>query len=210
MADIDMIPRSYRDGLRLRRALRRCGAALALVIVAAGAGHAALRWSSAAMQARSAALQAAATANQSALAHAATERDARLRALQHRQLLHAVRRPGELAALVQAIDATLPANAWLTAITLRRDLRLAQPADATVPANAIATGAADGSLLLQDSRVELAGQAASYDGVTGFLAGLGRTPGLQGVQLISSGASESAQAIDFRAALLLAPREAAQ
>ena len=32
MADIDMIPRSYRDGVRVRRTLRRAGLALGLSV----------------------------------------------------------------------------------------------------------------------------------------------------------------------------------
>lgn len=213
MADIDMIPRSYRDGMRVRRTLRRAGLALAAIVVAAAAGSAALRWQSAALERRTATLQQAASAATASQAQAATEHAARERVLQQQGLLRALRREGELALLANAIDSALPETAWLTAVTLQRDLQLA-PANAPAPAPApvpdgrtttIATGNADGSTLVMVSSVELAGQAADYNGITDFLSNLGRTPGMHGVELLSSSASPTTPAIDFRAVVTLVP-----
>ena len=213
MADIDMIPRSYRDGVRVRRTLRRAGLALAAIVVAAAAGSAALRWQSAALERRTATLQQAASAATASQAQAATEHAARERVLQQQGLLRALRREGELAMLANAIDTALPETAWLTAVTLQRDLQLA-PANAPAPAPApvpdgrtttIATGNADGSTLVMVSSVELAGQAADYNGITDFLSNLGRTPGMHGVELLSSSASPTTPAIDFRAVVTLVP-----
>jgi Tfp pilus assembly protein PilN len=213
MADIDMIPRSYRDGVRVRRTLRRAGLALAAIVVAAAAGSAALRWQSAALERRTATLQQAASAATASQAQAATEHAARERVLQQQGLLRALRREGELAMLANAIDSALPETAWLTAVTLQRDLQLA-PANAPAPAPApvpdgrtttIATGNADGSTLVMVSSVELAGQAADYNGITDFLSNLGRTPGMHGVELLSSSASPTTPAIDFRAVVTLVP-----
>ncbi len=213
MADIDMIPRSYRDGVRVRRTLRRAGLALAAIVVAAAAGSAALRWQSAALERRTATLQQAASAATASQAQAATEHAARERVLQQQGLLRALRREGELAMLANAIDSALPETAWLTAVTLQRDLQLAPanapaPAPAPVPdgrATTIATGNADGSTLVMVSSVELAGQAADYNGITDFLSNLGRTPGMHGVELLSSSASPTTPAIDFRAVVTLVP-----
>lgn len=213
MADIDMIPRSYHDGVRVRRTLRRAGLALAAIVVAAAAGSAALRWQSAALERRTATLQQAASAATASQAQAATEHAARERVLQQQGLLRALRREGELALLANAIDSALPETAWLTAVTLQRDLQLA-PANAPAPAPApvpdgrtttIATGNADGSTLVMVSSVELAGQAADYNGITDFLSNLGRTPGMHGVELLSSSASPTTPAIDFRAVVTLVP-----
>ncbi len=217
MADIDMIPRSYRDGVRVRRTLRRAGLALAAIVVAAAAGSAALRWQSAALERRTATLQQAASAATASQAQAATEHAARERVLQQQGLLRALRREGELALLANAIDSALPETAWLTAVTLQRDLQLA-PANAPAPAQApapapvpdgrtttIATGNADGSTLVMVSSVELAGQAADYNGITDFLSNLGRTPGMHSVELLSSSASPTTPAIDFRAVVTLVP-----
>lgn len=215
MADIDMIPRSYRDGVRVRRTLRRTGLALAAIVLAAAAGSAALRWHSAALERRTTTLQQAASAATASQAHAATEQAARERVLQQQGLLRALRREGELAALTSAIDSALPATAWLTAIHLQRDLQqaaAAAPASAAAPApvpdgraTTIATGNADGSTLVMVSSVELAGQAVDYNGITDFLSNLGRMPGMHGVELLSSSASPTAPAIDFRAVVTLVP-----
>lgn len=202
-----MIPRSYRDGVRLRRTLRQAAWALALVAIAAAAGNAGLRWSSAVMERQAASLREAASAAQSHLERAATEHAAGLREQRRADLLVAVRREGELAALGLAIDAALPADTWLTALALRRSMQVAPPGGA-LPAGAGAqdtfvTGSPAGDTLLLDSHVELSGQSASYEGMTDFLANLGRVPGLKNVQLQSSSANPEAQAIDFRATLWL-------
>jgi len=207
MADIDMIPRSYRDGVRLRRTLRRTGTALAAIVLVAAGANGALRWHSAAIERKITALQLAASTAQADLARQASEHAERERRLQQQDLLRGLRREGELAAFAAAIDSALPATAWLTAVNLRRDLQLA-PAGAALPApggpaSIIATGAADGGALVMVSSVELAGQALNYDGITGFLSNLGRVPGMQGVQLLSSGTNPQAPAIDFRAVVNL-------
>ncbi|MDN4035525.1 PilN domain-containing protein [Massilia sp. YIM B02443] len=193
MADIDMIPRSYRDGVRLRHALRRTGAALAMVLLCAAAGHAALRWSTAGIERKSAALRAAASAAQSSIARAAGAYEAQLRRQRQATLLRALRREHELAVLAQALEGALPARAWLTTVTLRRTV-----------AAAAATADAGAAPQLPDTAVELAGQAAGYEEVTDFLARLARMPGVQRVALQSSGANATDGAIDFQAALTLA------
>jgi len=209
MADIDMIPRSYRDAVRLRRTLRRTGAAVAIIVLAAAGASATLRWRLATIAHKTEALQHAANTAQSDMARLAAEHAERARSLQQAGLLRALRREGELAALAAAIDSALPATVWLTALNLRRDLQAAPagaPAAGTPPApgaatNTIATGAADGSALAMTSSVELSGQALNYEGVTSFLSSLGRVPGMRGVQLLASGANPQAPAIDFRASI---------
>jgi len=209
-----MIPRSYRDGVRLRRVLRRAGGALALVLVLAVGGNAALRWSSTAMERQSTALRDAASAAQSDLERAATQRAADQREQQRTLLLGVLRREGELASFARAIDSALPADTWLTAIAVRRHVQLA-PSGTALPTSAgtqdtFATGSAQGDILLLESQVELSGQSASYEGMTDFLARLGRVPGLKNVQLQSSSANAEAQAIDFRATLSLMQRQEAE
>lgn len=213
MADIDMIPRSYRDAVRLRRTVRRTGAALAMIVLVAAGAHATLRWRNANLERKTVALQLAANTAQSQTARLATEHAERTRRLQQEGLLRALRRDGELAALTAAIDSALPGTVWLTALSLRRDLQAA-PAAGTPPApgvpastlTIIPTGSADGSALQMDSRVELTGQARDYHGITGFLSNLGRAPGMHDVQLLSSGTNPQATAIDFRASVNLGAR----
>ncbi len=188
MADIDMIPRSYRDAVRLRRVARLTVAALAVVVVVTGAGNALLRWRSAGIERQVAALRSAAAQAQSASARDASMRDEQARAAQAGALLRTLRRQGELAAFAQALDEALPPAAWLTGVNVRRGLQTV-PGAAAEPA--IAT------------TVELAGQAASYDAITAFLAGLGRSKAVATVQLQSSAADATANAIAFHAVVQL-------
>jgi Tfp pilus assembly protein PilN len=181
MADIDMIPRSYRDGVRARRTLRRTALALAIVVLAGAAGGAGLRWRNAAMEREAAQLRAAAAQAQSAQARDAMLREADARNRQQAALLRALRRQGEVAALAQAIDDALPPQAWLTGIALRRDVQQAGIAAAGAPAPV--AGATDAVL-------ELAGGAPDHETVTAFLARLGGAPGVAAVRLQSSGPGE--------------------
>ncbi|TWI69759.1 hypothetical protein IP91_00832 [Pseudoduganella lurida] len=203
MPDIDMIPRSYRDGLRVRRTVRHGAVALTVVVVAAAAGSATLRWRTATIERQADTLRAAATQAQSDQAREATVRDAHERRMQQDALLRTARRQGEIAAFAQALDTTLPADVWLTGIVVRRPAQ-AGPAPATIGAAQAAPATVPAVAAAPVSIVELAGQAAAYDGITTFLAQLGSAPGVAAVQLQSSGASPDASAIDFRAVVTLA------
>lgn len=199
MAEIDMIPRDYRDGLRVRRVLRATGIALAAVAVLGAAVHAGLRWRGAVLERQVAALEAAAAQDR-----ADADRSAALQAGQarrHRQLavLRALRREGELAALAQGLDAALTEQVWLTGLEVERDVQAATPG-AAPPAAQDGTAEqleADGWRL--SSAVRLSGQAENYRAVTAFLAALGRQPGIANLKLIGSGAAADGQAVDFRA-----------
>jgi Tfp pilus assembly protein PilN len=199
MAEIDMIPREYRDGLRVRRALRATGIALAVVAVLGATAHIGLRWRTAALDRQVAALEAAAAQDQ-----ADADRGAALQAEQarrHRQsaVLHALRREGELAALAQGIDAALTDQVWLTGLDVERDIQAASPGAAKPadPDGSVEELDADGWRL--SSAVQLSGQAENYRAVTAFLAALGRQPGVANLKLVGSSAAADGQAVDFRA-----------
>ncbi|HEX8604543.1 MAG TPA: PilN domain-containing protein [Pseudoduganella sp.] len=202
MPDIDMIPRSWRDGIRVRRTLRRTAVALAIVVVAAAAANAALRWRSAAIERQAAALTAAAAQARSDQARDAMAREAKEQRMRQEALLRTLRREGELAAFALAIDSALPPDAWLTGIGLRRDFQA--PVAAT---GAGTSAAAPGDAPAPGSVVELAGEAMNYEAVTTFLAQLGRAPGVATVQLQSSGAGTETRAIGFHAVVTLAWRD---
>jgi len=204
VADIDMIPRSWRDGIRVRRTLRRTAVALAVVLLATVAGSVALRWRSAALERQATALKSAATQAQSDQARDATVREDQERRMRQETLLRTLRREGELAAFALAIDSALPPDAWLTGIALRRDF---QAPAATIGAATATAAAAPGDALATGSIVELSGEATDYQAVTTFLAQLGRTPGVATVQLQSSGAATEAQAVGFHAVVTLAWQE---
>jgi len=200
MADIDMIPREYRDGVRVRRTLRLTGIALALVIAAGALGGIGLRMRTAALERSAAALQAAATQAQADGARDAALQAERERRAQGHAVLGTLRRQGELAALARGLDAALGDGVWLTELRVQRDVQ-AQSANAGTAApddGAEEFGAAGATWRLRSS-IELSGQASSYDAVTAFLSALGRQPGIAGLRLVGSAATDDGKTIDFRA-----------
>lgn len=199
MAEIDMIPREYRDGVRVRRVLRATGIALAVVAVLGAALHAGLRWRSGALERDIAALETAAAQDQ-----ASAERSAALQAEQARRqrqgaVLRALRREGELAALAQGLDAAMTDQVWLTGLEVERDVQAAGPgaAPAADPDGAAEKLEADGWRL--SSAVQLSGQAENYRAVTAFLAALGRQPGIANLKLVGGSAAADGRAVEFRA-----------
>jgi Tfp pilus assembly protein PilN len=210
MADIDMIPREYRDGVRVRRTLRLAGIALALVVAAGALAGIGLRWRTAALERSATALEAAATQAQADSARGAEQQAARSRQEQVHAVLRTLRRQGELAALAHSLDAVPGDAVWLTGLRIERDVQGVSPgANAAATAPALpdgtetfsapgATPAAPVQIWHLRSAIELDGQAASYEAVTAFLSALGRQPGIAGLRLVSSSVAEGG-AIDFHA-----------
>jgi hypothetical protein len=198
MAEIDMIPREYRDGLRVRRTLRAAGIALAVVAVLGAAAHAGLRWRSGALGREIAALEAAAAQEQAEADRGAALQAAQARRLRQLAVLHALRREGELAALAHSLDAALTEQVWLTGLEVERDAQAAGPG-AALPAGQDGAEALDADGWRLSSTVQLSGQAGNYRAVTAFLAALGRQPGIANLKLVGSSAAGDGQAVDFRA-----------
>jgi len=222
MADIDMIPREYRDGVRVRRTLRLAGIGLALVVAAGALGGIGLRWRTAALERGIAALQASATQAQADSMRDAQQQAERMRKAQDLAVLRTLRRKGELTALAEGLDAALGDGIWLTELRVERDIQALSGAAAaaaaadtaanegveafTVPGAAPAARTQTWHLR---SSLELSGQATSYGAVTGFLSALGRQPGIAGLRLVSSSAAAGGGTIDFRATGVLLQKGAA-
>jgi len=213
MADIDMIPRAYRDGVRVRRTLRLTGIALALVIAAGALGGIGLRLRTAALERSAAALQSAATRAQADSTRDAAQQAERGRRAQEHAVLRALRRQGELAALAHGLDAALGDDVWLTELRVERDIQALPAAGPAAPdASAEDFGAAVDTAAVDTaaagagaqtwrlrSTLALSGQAVSYEAVTAFLSALGRQPGIAAVRLLGSSAAADGRTIDFRA-----------
>jgi Tfp pilus assembly protein PilN len=214
MADVDMIPRSYRDTVRVRRTLRQTGAVLACVAVLGLGTVGTLRWRIAAVERQATALQAAASQTEAARARDAALQAAGLRLQRADATLQALRREGELDALTRGLEASLGDKVWLTALTLERDAQAAATSkDGTAggAAGSPTAGPAEGLEELADadggqpawrmaSRFELQGQAAGYAAVTAFLDALGRQHGVTDLRLVGSNADGDGRTIDFHAA----------
>jgi Tfp pilus assembly protein PilN len=220
MADIDMIPREYRDGVRVRRTLRLAGIALALVVAAGALGGIGLRWRTAALERSIAALQASAAQAQADSARDAQQQADRMRREQDLAILRTLRRKGELTALAHGLDAALGDGVWLTELRVERDIQAVSGAAGTgaadVPVNeGIEEFTAPGEKAATQtwrmrSSIELSGQASSYGAVTDFLSALGHQPGIVGLRLVSSSAAAEGGTIDFRATGALVQQGTAQ
>lgn len=215
MADIDMIPRSYRDALRVRRTVAAYGAALALLLLAGGGASALLRWRVATEtprleQLRAGSLQADAMRTQ--LAAAQQRRDAYARNV---QALAAVRGAGEVAALAAILDGALGEQVWIDQLRFSRsEEQLPLPLPSPLPAGTVqvrttqAPGApaADQAWRL-GSHIEIAGQAHDHAAMTAFLAALAAHPGLSNVRFVNSSAAGEGKAVSFAAAVSLVKKQ---
>lgn len=214
MADIDMIPRSYREGLRVRRTLIVYGAALALLLVAGGGAGALLRWRLALEtprleQGRAASLQM--TAMRTQLANAQARRDL---LAENVGALDSLRGSGDVAALAASLDRTLNDQVWFERLRFTRTQELLQAAPSsplppgTVQARAPQTGAVQAWRL--GTQIEIAGQAESNDAMTAFLAALVADPQLANLRFLNSSAAapEEGGAVSFNAAATLVKRGA--
>lgn len=208
MADIDMIPRSYREGLRVRRTLTVYGAALALLLVAGGGASAVLRWRVAVEtprleQQRAASSQAAALGARLASALQRKEAlDGEVAALA------ALRGAGEVQALATVLDGALNDKVWFDQLRFARsqDLLPAAPGTPTpgvVQARAPQTGVAQAWRL--GSHVEIDGQALDNGAMSAFLGALAASPALGEVRFLNSStvSVEEGGAVRFGAAAVL-------
>lgn len=208
-----MIPRSYREGLRVRRTLTRYGLALGLLLVAGGGASAMLRWRLALEtprleQARAASLQAGAMGTQ--LIGAQARKDG---LAENVAALGALRGAGEVTRLAASIDGALIEQVWFEQLRFSRTRELLQaappaplPAD-TVQARAPQTGAVQAWRL--GSHIEIAGRARDTAAMTAFLAALGADPLLANLRFLNSSTApqEDGGAVSFNAAASLVKRK---
>jgi Tfp pilus assembly protein PilN len=209
MADIDMIPRSYRDALRVRRTAAAYGAALALLLVAGGGASALLRWRVAVETPRLEQLRAGsvqADAMRSQLASARERRDAYA---QDVASLAAVRGTGEVAALAKILDGALGDQVWIDQLRFARsEEQLAGAPPSPLPAGTVQlrTPQASGAVgTVQTwrlgSKIDIVGQAHDHAAMTAFLAALAANPALSDVRFKNSSAAqaEDGGAVSFAA-----------
>lgn len=212
MADIDMIPRSYREGLRVRRTLTRYGAALALLVVAGGGASALLHWRLALEtprleQGRATATQAGAMRTQ--LVNAQLRKDLLTENL---AALAALRGAGEVAALAASMNGALNDQVWFGQLRFARTQELLQAAPpaplpaGTVQARVAHTGAVQAWRL--GTRIELTGQARDNGAMSRFLAALAADPQLANVRFLNSSTAtpEDGGAVTFTASATLVKR----
>jgi Tfp pilus assembly protein PilN len=197
MADIDMIPRSYRDGVRVQRLLRGYGLALAGVLLAGALAAGVLQWRLAVESPRLAALRdrtAQAEALRARLAAAATRHSA---LEQDAQALAALRGTGTVERLAQALDASLNDKVWFDTLRFERTEELLRaplpsplPAGTLVTRGSTAPNAAPGPQTWRLARhVAIEGEAQDHAALAAFLTSLSASPALNDVRFLKSGAA---------------------
>jgi hypothetical protein len=197
MADIDMIPRSYREARRVRRLLGRYGVALgALLVVGAGAAGL-LRWQVAHTEPQLTRLRAdgASAGGDSARLAAILARQAALE--QGVAALSGLRGAGSAGRLSEAIEQSLRADLWLVGIHyVRSEQRLPEPAtDAGRPGDLSVRSAAGAQERWRVTRrVNFTGAAFSYPALTEFMRSFAGRDGVVEVRLVDSRAPDDAGA----------------
>jgi len=200
MADIDMIPRSYREALRARRTLAAYGTALALLAVAGGAAAALLRWRLAVETPRLELARAGATqadAVRTRLAEAQQRRDALAADV---GALAALRGTGEVAVLAQVLDGALDDRVWFEQLRFSRTRELLKETPAllspdTVLAPAAAPGAPQAWRLA--SHLEIGGRALDHAAMSAFLGRIAADPALANVRFLNSSAADEGGVVSF-------------
>ena len=214
VADIDMIPRSWREGLRVRRTLGAYGAALAALLVVGGGASAWLHWRVAVETplleaARATTAQVGAT--QAQLVSAQARKDALADQV---AALAGLRGAGEVAALARVLDHALNERVWFETLRLARTQEALQSAPSPLPpdmvqARAAQTGTAQAWRL--GTQVEIAGGALDNAAMTAFLAALAADPALSDVRFLNSStaAAEDGGAVGFNASAALVKQKEA-
>ena len=209
MADIDMIPRSYRDGMRVQRALRGYGLALAAMLVTGALAAGLLHWRLAVATPQLEQLRAR-TAQAETLRTRLAASAARQAALEQDALaLAALRGAGAVQRMAQALDVALNDKVWFDTLRFTRTEELLRaPLPAPLPAGTLVTrastlpNAAPGPQTWRVARrVEIEGQALDHAALTGFLAALSANPALGDVRFLKSGAAaaDGAELVAFSA-----------
>ncbi|QOY94535.1 PilN domain-containing protein [Massilia sp. UMI-21] len=212
MADIDMIPRSYREALRTRRTLVGYGTALALLLAAGGAGAALLRWRVAVETPRLEALRAGAIRADAVRASLASAQQRKDTLTAHVGALAALRGSGEVAALARSLDGALDHRVWFDSLRFSRTRELLQAPSSSPPPPGVfqshsAAGAPQAWRL--GSHVEIAGQALDHAAMTAFLARLAADPALANVRFLHStaGSADEGGAVSFGVAASMVKKE---
>lgn len=214
MADIDMIPRSYREGRRVARVLRRFGVALLALVLVAALGAAVLQWRLAHGAPRLLQLRQAvqlAGADSGRLAALQARHDTLARSV---MALARLRGAGQVEQLALALERALGSDVWLTAVRYGRS-ELLLPAPAAPAASALV-----GDIVVQagtqeqhwrvQRRIDIAGAADGYPALTAFMRAFAAQRGISEVHLVdSSSAPDSAGVIGFNVTALVTV-EAAQ
>lgn len=213
MADVDMIPRSYREGLRVRRSLFWYGSALALALAAGGLGTAGVHWRLAVEGPRLEQLRTL-TAQAEAIRVQVAAAQRRKDALQQASVaLDALRGNGAVTRLSASVGHAINEHVWFDELRFSRSQELLRdPLPSPLPAGTLQVqpaGAANASVEHWHlaSHLQIAGQALDNEAMAAFLASLSGDPALMDVRFLNSAATktEGGSALAFSVSGALRP-----
>jgi Tfp pilus assembly protein PilN len=191
MADMDMIPRSYRDALRVRRTLFAYGGALALVLAAGVAGTGWLHWRLAAEQASLDQLRAASASAEAMRSQVAAAQQRKNSLEQASEALAALHGGGTVARLSGALDAALNERTSFSSMHFSRSHELLKaPLPDPLPEGTVQTqGAGTPEYWRLANRVEINGSATDHAALTQFLDAMSKDPTLSDIRFLNSAAA---------------------
>lgn len=213
MANVDMIPRSYREARRARRLLARYGIALAGLLLAGAAASAFLQWRLAVELPRLEALRGSTARVEAARTQLASVQVRKNALSEDVAALAALRGVGALARFAGALDATLNERVWLERVVFTRtiekvegDLAAAPPGGLVLRARAAPAATDSASWRLVD-KVEMGGGALDHPALTAFLGRLDASGPLHGLRFLQSSVAtgEEGQSVAFSIAGPLGP-----
>jgi len=194
MADIDLIPRSYRERQRVQGTLRGYALGLAALLVLATAATGLLRWHVARTEPLLARMRADATSSGADSVRLAALQTRHTTLVQQVAALGSLRAAGTVRQLAESLDQSLRADLWLSTIRYERS-ELALPAQTAEPARAGELQVQVGAVAERwriSRRVDLSGAALSYPALTEFMRGFAGQGGIADVQLIGSSSPDAA------------------
>ncbi|MCD2519146.1 hypothetical protein LQ564_22855 [Massilia sp. G4R7] len=214
MANIDMIPRSYREARRARRLLRGYGMALAGVLLAGAAASAFLHWRLSVELPRLEALRGSTARLEAARTHLAVTQLRKNALSEDVAALGALRGVGALGRLADALDATLNERVWLERMVFTRTLERIEGApalDASAPGLVLrarpAPSAAEGVAWRLVDKVEMGGGALDHAALSAFLNRTEANGPLHALRFLQSSVAtgEEGQSVAFSIAGPLGP-----
>lgn len=202
-----MIPRSYRERVRLRHHLRRYAIALAALLLVGVGAAGLLRWRVATLDTDLQRLRRETSRTQAAATLLDTART-RATLLEHSTaVLAALRGAGDLQRIADGFDAAMPPQVWLRQLRLVRDAQALTASPAAPLPGDLELPAIPGKPAPPPWRiattVQLRGQATDYTALAAFLRALGEQPAFSQVSLTGSSATLGTDTIDFDAVATL-------
>jgi len=212
VANIDMIPRSYREARRARRLLRGYGIALGGLLLAGAATSAFLHWRLSVELPRLEALRGSTARVEAARTQLATTQLRKNALSEDVAALAALRGVGTLERLADALDGTLNERVWLDRMVLTRSLeRIEGEAGGSSPGLILRARAApsdsDSVAWRLVDKVEMGGAALDHTALTAFLSRAEANGPLHGLRFLQSSVAtgEEGQSVAFSIAGPLGP-----